>query len=680
MKLIFSPAMVLMDRLKYPVKFILIFAIILIPLLVLSVLLIKSINNDVTFLGKERIGLTYIKAVRQPLQQVQQHSGMTVAYLTGSVQFKPRIMAERKDVDKALAKLVAVDKKLGGIMETKGMVAKILNEWNSIKANSLKMKPAEAIKAHTVMINNMLSLIGHVADSSEITLDPKLDSYYMGAALVVNLPKLFKNMGLARALGSSVAAKGPYTPGQLTPKAHTRLAVLANNIDNNFSDLKSGMDSAFNTNPEVAKQLKSEVDANNQAVEGMLTLIKDKLLNANVITTNSNDVFKNSSQAINGSYKLFDHILPVLDSLFVQRINAAKSTRLLAIIVVAVVIFLVAYLFIGLYFAVVRSIQQIGAATEQLSDGDLTAHANLSARDEMSDIANHFNAMSEKFAALIQQVMSATTQLATASEEVSSVAQDSAKNINMQRSETDQVATAINEMSATVQEVANNASSAAGAASNADNEAKGGKEVVQNTSNVIAELANEIENAANVIQSVEKDSEAIGAVLDVIKGVSEQTNLLALNAAIEAARAGEQGRGFAVVADEVRTLASRTQESTQEIEQMISKLQTGSRSAVEVMNKSREQAQSGAEQAKDAASALEAITRAVETITEMNTHIASAAEEQSSVADEINRNVTRISEISEQTSAGADQTTASSHELAKLANDLQNLVGQFKIH
>lgn len=337
-----------------------------------------------------------------------------------------------------------------------------------------------------------------------------------------------------------------------------------------------------------------------------------------------------------------------------------------------------------LAFLIIRSIIQpvnnLRNTIIEIEDhSDLTRRIDIKSEDELGTTATAFNNMLEKFEALIQQVYSSSSQLATAAGQVSSVAQDSATNVEKQRMETDQVATAINEMTATVQEVAQNAQSASGAANSADNEAQSGKAIVNQTADTIAQLATEVENAANVIHSVEQDSESIGSVLDVIKGIAEQTNLLALNAAIEAARAGEQGRGFAVVADEVRTLASRTQESTTEIEAMIAKLQTGSKQAVEVMEQGREQANKGTEMAREAAGSLDAIARAVTSINEMNTHIAAAAEEQTTVSEEINMNVVNISQISEQTANGAEQTTAASTDLSRLANDLQHLVGQFKI-
>lgn len=313
-------------------------------------------------------------------------------------------------------------------------------------------------------------------------------------------------------------------------------------------------------------------------------------------------------------------------------------------------------------------------------NNDLTIRSPFNSKDEVGTMSLSFNKMLEKFEALVQQITNSSVQLATASEEVSSVAQESTNGIMQQRSETDMVATAMNEMTATVQEVASSAESAAGAAHSANNEALSGSEIVKSTAKAIAQLASDVASASTVIQQLESDSEDIGSILDVIKNIAEQTNLLALNAAIEAARAGEQGRGFAVVADEVRTLASRTQESTQEIEDMITKLQSGAKHAVEVMEKGQAQAETGEAQAKEASESLEAITRAVSTINEMNTHIASSAEEQSSVANEMNQNIVNISQVADQTATGSEQTTIAANELAQLANQLQQLISQFKVH
>ena len=326
-----------------------------------------------------------------------------------------------------------------------------------------------------------------------------------------------------------------------------------------------------------------------------------------------------------------------------------------------------------------RGVRTLDEAASRLADGDLTAHADDEGRDELARIAAAFNAMASKFRGIIREVGGATGQLAAAAEETSAITEQTNAGIRQQQSETDQVATAMNQMNATVREVANHAAEAAQSAHSADQASNDGRRVVTETVDVIEKLAREVERAAETIHSLEQESENIGTVLDVIRGVAEQTNLLALNAAIEAARAGEQGRGFAVVADEVRTLASRTQQSTQEIQTMIERLQGGAAHAVKVMEAGRQQAQSGVDQAARAGASLEAIAQAVTAINDMNTQIASAAEQQTAVADDINRNVSNITRVAEQTAEGADQTAKASVDLARLAEQLQGLVGQFRV-
>jgi methyl-accepting chemotaxis protein len=326
-----------------------------------------------------------------------------------------------------------------------------------------------------------------------------------------------------------------------------------------------------------------------------------------------------------------------------------------------------------------RPLNAIIASVNDIAKGNLAVRIEeATTQDETGQLQSATREMAKELHGLISEVTGSTAQLSAAAEEMSVVTEQSRRGVQQQQSEIDQIATAMNEMASTVQEVARNAAAAADAAHKADDEAKSGQRVVTQTVEAIDAVAHEVEAAAEVIHKLAADSTSIGTVLDVIRGIAEQTNLLALNAAIEAARAGEQGRGFAVVADEVRTLATRTQESTQEIQKMIERLQTGAKSAVQVMEQGRSKAQVSVQQAARAGTSLDTIATAVSAISDMNAQIASAAEEQGAVAEEINRNITNISQIANQTASGAEQTATASAELAKLAARLQTHVGRFK--
>jgi len=312
-------------------------------------------------------------------------------------------------------------------------------------------------------------------------------------------------------------------------------------------------------------------------------------------------------------------------------------------------------------------------------EGDLTRRLDIMGNDEIARLSTAFNLFVDKINKLVSRVAGATEQLASSAEKMSEISADANSGMLSQRSETEQAATAMNQMTATVNEVQSNAQSASEAANYADSTSTQGKEVVNQTITSIHQLASGVESAADVIQTLEKDSEAIGGVLEVIRGIAEQTNLLALNAAIEAARAGEQGRGFAVVADEVRTLASRTQQSTEEIQKMIERLQSGARNAVNVMEDGRKRATESVSQAGKASESLNEIASSVATISAMNTQIAAAANEQATTASEININVVNVNKVSETIKESTEHLALSSQELAILSSELRGIVNQFKI-
>mgnify|MGYP006073210447 CR=1 FL=1 len=312
-------------------------------------------------------------------------------------------------------------------------------------------------------------------------------------------------------------------------------------------------------------------------------------------------------------------------------------------------------------------------------EGDLTKRIVIMTNDEMGELGQNFNHFVQKLQKIISEIALVTSQIASSSEEMSVITQQTSLGVSKQNKETEQVASAMTQMTATVKEVNGNAEKASQAADSANKAAIEGNQVVEETVQAINGLSDDVAESANVIKQLEGHSENIGNVLEVIKSIADQTNLLALNAAIEAARAGEQGRGFAVVADEVRTLAKRTQQSTQQIESLIEVLQTGANKAVDVMTKSCDRSRVTVDLAKNAGESLTSIGQAVETILHMNAQIVIATGEQHVVTQDIARSVVNIQMVSEETELGAQQTSQASAQLAHLSVQLATMVGQFRI-
>ncbi len=324
-------------------------------------------------------------------------------------------------------------------------------------------------------------------------------------------------------------------------------------------------------------------------------------------------------------------------------------------------------------------ISQALEAAEEVAEGNLTRPIKVDGNDEAGRLLAAMAKMQDKLRDTLQRIAGSATQLASAAEELNAVTDESARGLTRQNNEIEQAATAVNEMTSAVEEVARNAVSTSEASRNATTSAGDGRDLVQETVSAIERMSGDVQATATLIGELANESRDIGKVLDVIRGLADQTNLLALNAAIEAARAGEAGRGFAVVADEVRALAHRTQQSTSEIERMIGSIQAGTEHAVDSMRNSTERAESTLNIAKGAGMSLDTINTAIVEINERNLVIASAAEEQAQVAREVDRNLVNIRDLSVQSATGASQTSAASNELSRLAVDLNGMVGRFRL-
>lgn len=458
--------------------------------------------------------------------------------------------------------------------------------------------------------------------------------------------------------------------------AYTARVFLMEGTDQSLQRLESSFNALQDINAKLQPRVPEQTAAMLKDAMVALESYMEVLRHSHVLSTAQLE----AEHAMNAVYaNLRTNIDEILEIQTNFRAKVANSSKITSVTLSLIAIVLAVLIGFTIVKQITSPLNQAIRIAQAIGNRDMTGTAIEPRGDEFGTLLKALEQTRANLSEALGEVGGITTQLAAAAEELSVVTNQTSAGVNNQRIETEQVATAMNEMSATVQEVAQNAEEAAAAAQKADTQAKTGNKALQVALADINQLSEDVNHSAEAIQRLNKDSSSIGTVLTVINSIAEQTNLLALNAAIEAARAGEAGRGFAVVADEVRNLAHRTQESIGQIEQLIANLQHGSQNAVEMMDNSRTMAHLTLEHAQQAGDELAAIMRTVSEIQAMNIQIATAAEEQSAVAEEINASVVNVNNIADQSAAAVEETSASSAELARLGQSLQSLVARFKI-
>jgi methyl-accepting chemotaxis protein len=465
----------------------------------------------------------------------------------------------------------------------------------------------------------------------------------------------------------------------------TTVATVSNEIAFHLQELREQV-AIIENNAGSAVSMTADITEKLQQISGWLEgsngipALKVQLLagiaNAESQLTTANELTQTGLERLNNLLSLTRSAAAVIEQNATSGVNNAITT-----IFVVVIISIILAIFIATVTVrrIIKPLAEINAMLGVVASGDLTKTLDASSSDEFGELARNLNKVVGNLRQLIQGIISRSTQLAAASEQTSAITVQTTYAIREQKSQVTQAATATTEMSSTSQGVLQSSNDALAEIKNADKEAERVKGISLDNKSTIMQLSREVEQASIVINKLHEDSASIGSILDVIRGIADQTNLLALNAAIEAARAGEQGRGFAVVADEVRSLASKTQASTQKIQAMIQVLQTGAQAAVEAMNKGKKQAENCVTQTEVATSALDSITHAVHLAHDMSQHISSAAKEQNQVSNEISQLLESIVAIAEETASGAEQTSDSSHEVARLAEELRQSVEQFRV-
>ena len=671
MKLLFRPAEALMNRFNYPVKFGLLGLLVFVAFASLMLTVVGQLQRTIERSAEELQATALARPVFRLVELTQQHRGLSAMLLGGNPAVTAKRAERESDVEAALAELSGA---LPAARQQLPSWQAIRQGWGEIRRDGLGWTQARNMRAHTELIQSMLRFNTELADAYGLTFDPEAESYYLMAAALDEVPYLIERIGRLRGSASAALAHG-----SMGDEQRVGLILLSEEIRGAMSAMQISLDKVIAQRPELRGTLEAASTRLREQAAGLDEVVQGMVQRGDFARVSSERFFAMVSEAIGIGYQqIRETLLPSLDSLLNQRIAKAQRVLMLNVAVSLLALLLIGYLSAGAYFSVMTSVRRLREGSGRLAAGDLTARIELDTRDELRQVAASFNEMAAAMRGLIGSIRDNSDHVADSARSLVTASGQIHVATQCQSDAASSMAAAVEQMTVGIEHIARNAGEADSLAHRSGELSRQGGEIVAAVVEEIRQIAASVSESAHTVAELGERSGQISAIVQVIGDIAAQTNLLALNAAIEAARAGEQGRGFAVVADEVRKLAERTAQSTREIGEMVAAIQQGTSGAVQGMEQGVTRVNEGVVRAQRAGEAMHGIREAANQVQGTVAEISHALREQSAASAEIAQKVSMIAQMAEENGSAVGSNHQTASRLSDLAGTLLDNVSRFK--